>query len=150
MWEFLQHRPSSQSIKRLQLIKENQTSEVKKYSAFPCIGKVQESGLPEIIPLICTSATRGQYPGLSHPPCPPGAPSGVAAVSVGLMVGILSILSSLRVRHPGSCKVMAWWLRHPLLTDVAGNSVFTDICVTSAVQLWEGRRPHTTAEASLG
>ena len=146
MWEFLQHRPSSQSIRRLQLIKENQTSEVKKYSAFPCIGKVQESGLPEIIPLICTSATRGQYPGLSHPSCPPGAPSWVAAASVGLMVGILS---SLRVRHPGSCKVMVWWLRHPLLTDMTGNSVFTDTCITSAVQLWEGRRPHTTAEASL-
>ena len=66
MWEFLQHRPSSQSIKRLQLIKENQTSEVKKYSAFPCIGKVQESGLPEIIPFICISAIWGQYPMIFH------------------------------------------------------------------------------------
>ena len=52
-------------------------------------GKMQESGLTEIISLICTSALWGQYPVLSHPQSPQGAPLGVAAVTDGLMVGIL-------------------------------------------------------------
>ena len=50
---------------------------------------MQEFGLTEIIPLMCTSAIWGQYPVLSHPEPPQGAPLGVAAVSDGLMVGIL-------------------------------------------------------------
>ena len=33
-------------------------------------GKMQGSGLNEIIPLICTSAVWGQYPGLFHPESP--------------------------------------------------------------------------------
>ena len=44
-------------------------------------GKMQEFGLTEIIPLIFTSAIRGQYPVLSHPESPQGAPLGVAAVA---------------------------------------------------------------------
>ena len=35
-------------------------------------GDVQESGLNEIIPLICTSAIRGPYPMFSHPEFPQG------------------------------------------------------------------------------
>ena len=40
---------------------------------------MQESGLTEIIPLICTSAIWGQYPVFSHPGFPQGslAPLGV-------------------------------------------------------------------------
>ena len=34
---------------------------------------MQEFGLTEIIPLVCTSAIRGQYPKLSHPESPQGA-----------------------------------------------------------------------------
>ena len=41
-------------------------------------GKMQESGLTEIIPLTCTSATWGQHPVLSHPESPQGALSGLA------------------------------------------------------------------------
>ena len=44
-------------------------------------GKMQESGLTEIIPLICTSAIWGQYPVFSHPESPQGALSGMAAAA---------------------------------------------------------------------
>ena len=43
-------------------------------------GKMQESGLTEILPLICTSTIWGQYPVFSHPEFPQGSPRGVAAV----------------------------------------------------------------------
>ena len=43
-------------------------------------GKMQESGLTEIIPLICTSAIWGLYPVFSHPEFPQAAPVVVAAV----------------------------------------------------------------------
>ena len=52
-------------------------------------GKMQESALIEIIPLIRTSAIWGQYPAFSHLEFPQGAPSGVAAGSDDLMVGIM-------------------------------------------------------------
>ena len=42
---------------------------------------MQEPGLTEIIPLICTSATWGQYPVFSCPELPQGSPQGVAAGS---------------------------------------------------------------------
>ena len=52
--------------------------------------KMEESGLIEIIPLICTSAVWGQYPVFSHPETPQGAPFwGGAAMADGLMAGIL-------------------------------------------------------------
>ena len=38
-------------------------------------GETQESGLTEIIPLICTAAIWDQYPVFSHPESPQGAPS---------------------------------------------------------------------------
>ena len=38
--------------------------------------KMQESGLTEIIPLIGTSATWGQYSEFSHPEFPQGLPQG--------------------------------------------------------------------------
>ena len=44
-------------------------------------GKMQESGLTEIILLICTSALWGQGPVLSHPESPQGAWLGVAVVA---------------------------------------------------------------------
>ena len=37
--EFLRHRPSSWKIRGLLLIKENQTSQVKEFSAFLCMGR---------------------------------------------------------------------------------------------------------------
>ena len=55
------------NIKRLLLIKEkNQTSQVNEFSTFLCMGR-QESGLTEIIPLICTLTSWGQYPVVFHP-----------------------------------------------------------------------------------
>ena len=41
---------------------------------------MQESGLMEIIPLICTSVIWGQYPVFCHPVLPLGSLLGVAAV----------------------------------------------------------------------
>ena len=38
------------------------------------VWKRQESGLTEIIPLLCTAAIWGQYPALSHLESPQGAP----------------------------------------------------------------------------
>ena len=43
-------------------------------------GKMEDSGLTEIIPLICTSAIWGLYPVFSHPEFPQGLLSKVAAV----------------------------------------------------------------------
>ena len=63
-------KTSCWNIKRLLLIKENWTSQVKEFSAFLCMGKIQEFGLPEVIPLTCTSAIWGQCPGFSLPECP--------------------------------------------------------------------------------
>ena len=41
---------------------------------------MQESGLTEIIPLICIPALWGQYPVISHPEFPQGSSRGMAAV----------------------------------------------------------------------
>ena len=122
MWEFLQQRPSSQSINVV---------------LFCVLGKCKSLGSLKFFLWYAPQPVSWAFSSLVSSRCTPG----VAATSVGLMVGILSILSSLRVRHPGNCKVMTWWLQHPLFTDVAGNSFFIDMCIMSAVQLWEGRRP---------
>ena len=42
-------------------------------------GRAEGLYITEIIPLMCTSALWGQYPVLSHPESPQGAPWGVAA-----------------------------------------------------------------------
>ena len=44
-------------------------------------GKMQESGLTEIIPLMCTSAVWGQCPAFLHPETPQGAQLGAAALA---------------------------------------------------------------------
>ena len=50
--------------------------------------KLQKSGLTVILPLICTLTIQGQYPVLSPPESPQGAPlwgAGVVAVADGLI-----------------------------------------------------------------
>ena len=81
---------------------------------------MQESGLAEIIPLICFSALQGQYPVFSH------------LESRGLLLGRLQQLITRRgvdtlppSRVPpglavGGCNGMAWKLQHPLITHRAG------------------------------
>ena len=66
-------------------------------------GKMQESGLIESIPLMCTLAIQGQYPAFLHPESPSGSLLGVAAVAEGLGAGspFVSILNSLRAHHLG-------------------------------------------------
>ena len=49
-------------------------------------GKMQESGVIRIIPLICNLAIWGQYPVFLHPESPQGAQLGAATVADGLMV----------------------------------------------------------------
>ena len=46
---------------------------------------MQESGLIEIIPLICILAIEGQYPAFFHPESPQGAQLGAAAVADSLV-----------------------------------------------------------------
>ena len=48
-------------------------------------GKMQESGVIEIIPFVCTSALWGQFPVFLHPESPQGAQLGTAAVAEGLV-----------------------------------------------------------------
>ena len=80
--------------------------------------KMPESGLSEIIPLMCNSTVCGQYPVFSHPECPQGAELGINAMAEGLAVrsSFVSTLSSLKAHH-----VMAWWLQRPLFIDMAGS-----------------------------
>ena len=61
MYRLLQQR-ADRNIKRLLLIKESQISQVKEFCAFSEYGKIRESGLTEIMRLICTSAIWGQNP----------------------------------------------------------------------------------------
>jgi len=63
----------------------------------------QESGLNEIIPLLCTLAIQCQYLVLFHPESPQDAPLGVSAVAEGLAIvhPLVSILESLRAHQPG-------------------------------------------------
>ena len=44
MQEFLQQKPSSQNIRRLLLIKNNQISQVNKFSTFLCMGRCKSLG----------------------------------------------------------------------------------------------------------
>ena len=65
---------------------------------------MQEPGLTEIIPLICTSATWGQYPVFSCPELPQGSPQGVAAGSGHHLMAarwqvFFSFLTSLRAHQ---------------------------------------------------
>lgn len=51
-------------------------------------GNIQESGLIEIIPLMCTSALWDQCPVFSHPESPQGALLGVVAMVKGLLAAM--------------------------------------------------------------
>ena len=52
-------------------------------------GKIQESGLTEIIPLISTLTTEGQYTVFIHHESPQGAMLGVTVVAKSLMIKTL-------------------------------------------------------------
>lgn len=95
-------------------IKENQTSQVKECSPFLCMGRCKawahsfDTHLRYLGPVCC-------FPILSL--------LGAAVVTAKSLAGILyvSILSSLEAHCWGVCKVMAWWLQHPLFPDMAGD-----------------------------
>ena len=69
-------------------------------------GKMQESGLTEIIPLICTFTIQGQYPVFLHPEIPSGC------TGWGLQ------------------QLMAVQLQHPWLTEMAGDILCSQSSVT--------------------
>ena len=104
-------------------------------------GKMQESGLSEIIPLISTYAilyilTQGYNLCLLilsllrvHDRGWPQQLTVVGGHSI-------SILSSLRAHRWGSCDVMALWLQHPLFTDRAAI-FFIHSFPWLRVALWE-------------
>ena len=73
---FWNNRPGCRNFKRFPLTKEIQTARVKELRTFSLYGMMQESGLAEIIPLMCSSAIWGQYPVFSHPEFPQGSLSG--------------------------------------------------------------------------
>ncbi len=58
-------------------------------------GKMQESGLTEIIHLICTSATRGLYPIFSYPEFRQGSPAHVGGLQ-SLMTDVSGNIPFLR------------------------------------------------------
>ena len=60
------------NIKRLRLIKENQILQFE-FSTFFTYGKLPESGLPELIPLMCTSALWGRDLVFPRPEFPQGS-----------------------------------------------------------------------------
>ena len=82
----MQQKPGSSNIKGLLLIKENQTPRVNEFSTL--YGRMQESGLIDIIPLVCTLTIYGQYPAFLHLESPAFfhlRVAAVAAVAAGLM-----------------------------------------------------------------
>ena len=88
----------------------------------------QESGLNEIIPLLCTLAIQFQYLVLFHPESPQDAPLGVSAVAEGLAIvhPLVSILESLRAHQPGHST--GWWLDSCSILSWQGSTFFILSC----------------------
>ena len=120
-------RPGSWNIERLLLTKENQISQVKEFSAFLCMGRCKSLGslksflwyAPQLSgdSILCfpiLSLLRVHRQEWLQRWLLDGFGSGQP-------VSLVSIPSSLRAHPPGSCNVMAWWLHHPLVSDVAGK-----------------------------
>lgn len=89
-WEFLWRKPGCQNITRLLFTRENQTSQIKEFSAPLCM-KMQVSGLPEVTPLTCARLTSGPAswaPILSplQAQCWGGVPQGMACSGSSLSV----------------------------------------------------------------
>ena len=114
--EVLQQRAGSLNIKRLLLLKENQISQVKEFSAFLCMGKCKSLGSVKsflwYVPQL-SGASFLRFHILSFLRVHHGEwlqPDGCQ------MADILSILSSLRAQQltiHGGCN--CWWLWHPCL-----------------------------------
>ena len=93
----LQQRADSWNIKKLLLIKENQTSQAKEFSAFLCMGRCKSLGSLQ-----------------SFLRCAPQLP--------GARSLFFPILSPLRGTACGGLRwLRSWWLHHPLFADMAGN-----------------------------
>ena len=103
---------------------------------------MQESGLTEIITLICTSAIWGQYPVFSHPEFPQGASLGVAAVSDELTMSIQFPfwVPSGHTIQKGDVddiqNLMAWWLQNTLCLPI-WQAAFFSLTKQKLMQLME-------------
>ena len=93
---------------KIMLIEENQTSHVKEFSAFLCMGRCKSLGL--------LKSFLWYAPQLS-----------------GDSILCFLILSSLRVHCRCGCNVMAWRLQHPLFTDIFHPQMIT----IADVPFWE-------------
>ena len=71
-------------------------------------GKMQESQLIEITPLICASAIWGQNPALLHPEFPKGSQSGVAVVPDGCNILCLLICQATFFIHNAISDPCIW------------------------------------------
>ena len=97
---------------------------------------MQESGLMEIIPLICESAIWNLYPVLSHPESLQGTLLGMTAETEGLALGSMFCL------HPESPQgsplavsgAEGWMTSHPLFADRAGNIFHSHFCSPLAIK----------------
>ena len=78
--EVLQQRTGSLNIKRLLLIKENQTSQVKEFSAFLYMGRCKSLGSLKLFLWYASQLSGASILCFSHPELPWGSPKGVAAV----------------------------------------------------------------------
>ena len=114
---FCNKRSGNHNIKRLLWIKENQRSQVKKFSAFPCIRRWKSLG-SLTFPLMCTSLSGASilcFLILSLL----GVPwEGVRQeLPARWQANSASNLSSLRAHCQDGCNVVTWSLQHPLLTQ---------------------------------
>ena len=109
---FCNKEQGSWNIKRLPLIKENQTSQIKEFRAFLSIGRCKSLGSLKSFLWYTPLLSGGQYPHFFKLSAP-----AVGDCSSWLLYGRhpVSILNSLRAHLQSSCNVMAWWLQHPLL-----------------------------------
>ena len=91
-------------------------------------GKVQESGLTDVIPLICTSAVWGQHPAILTPGLLRGATAG------GRGLQRLTVDGKHPVSTPRRTIVMrmARRLQHPLLNNTAGSIFHSQVLLQSS------------------
>ena len=98
---------------------------------------MQESGLTDIIPLMCISAVWGQYSVFWHPECPQELTvSRGCSLTAARWHVFFCFLSSLRAHQftVGSGCNLRWWC-HSLFTDIAGNIPF--ITFNNLVWRWD-------------
>ena len=88
------------------------------------VWKMQESGLPEIIPFLYIAAALGQYPVYFTSWAPLGLTTESGWTLMAVRQQIFSFLSTLRAHQLILVVWNRWWLVTSLFTDMAGNISF--------------------------